>query len=123
MPILDVEIVVGPGEILSPDLAGRLADRAGSVLNARSGGTWVTVRPLPLQQYGESSGGPELGVKPIFVTVLKAKVGSKEALAAEVKALTAAVAEICGRPAENVHLIYEPDAAGRVAFGGTIVPD
>ena len=123
MPILNVEIVVEPGEVLSPDLAARLADRVGSVLDARPGATWVTVRPHPLQQYAESGGGPESGVRPVFVTILKAKVGSRESLAAEARVLTAAIAEVCGRPAENVHLNYQADAAGRVAFGGTIVPD
>ena len=122
MPILNVEVVVGPGDVLSLDLAARLADRAGSILQSPAGGTWVTVRPLSFQQYAENGGGPEPGVRPIFVTVLKAKVAARDALAAEAKALTLAIAEICGRPAENVHLIYEPDGAGRVAFGGAIVP-
>ena len=35
MPILDVEIVLGPGESLHPELAGELADRAGKVFGAR----------------------------------------------------------------------------------------
>ena len=121
MPILNVEIVTGPGEVLGPGLAARIADRAGAILESRPGGTWVTVRALSHQQYAESGGGPEPGVRPVFVTVLKAKVGSKEALAAEARALAAAIGEICGRPAENVHLIYQPDGAGRVAFGGKVV--
>lgn len=121
MPIVNVEVVVGPGEFLAPDLAARLADRAGSIFQSPAGGTWVTVRALSLQHYAESGGGPESGVRPVFVTVLKAERGSNEALAAEAKALTTAVAEACGRPAENVHVVYQPDGVGRVAFGGRMV--
>jgi phenylpyruvate tautomerase PptA (4-oxalocrotonate tautomerase family) len=121
MPILDVEVVVAPGEVLSPDLAARLADRAGAALHAAAGRTWVSVRALPLAQYAESGGGPEPGVEPVFVTVIRASRAAGEAMEVEAGALTSAIAEACGRPAENVHLIYEPDAVGRVAFGGKVV--
>ncbi len=42
-------------------------------------------------------------------------------LEAKVARLTEATAEACDRPAENVHVIVEPAAVGRIAFGGRVV--
>ena len=35
--------------------------------------------------------------------------------------LTAAVAKVTGVPGENVHVLVEPAARGRIAFGGQLV--
>ena len=56
----------------------------------------------------------------MFVTVRKAQRPTGPALEAEVRALTEGVARICGRQVENVHILYEPDAQGRIAFGGRL---
>jgi hypothetical protein len=61
-------------------------------------------------------------VYPVFVSVLKARLPSLGRLALEVAELTRAVAAVCHRPAENVHVVYQPEAAGRVSFGGRLVP-
>jgi hypothetical protein len=39
----------------------------------------------------------------------------------QVGELARSVAEACGRPAENVHVLVLPEGAGRVAFGGVMV--
>lgn len=122
MPILDVEMVLRPGERLEPGLAQALASRAGEALAAPAGTTWVKVHALGAEHYAEDGGVPE-GVYPVFVSVLKARWVEPAARQAEVARLTRAVAEACGRPAENVHLFYEPEGAGRVAFGGRLVPE
>jgi phenylpyruvate tautomerase PptA (4-oxalocrotonate tautomerase family) len=57
---------------------------------------------------------------PVFVSVLKVKLPSLESMQAEVAKLTEAVAQICGRPQENVHILFLPEAAGRIAFGGKL---
>jgi len=62
------------------------------------------------------------GVYPVFVSVLKAKISSTDSLEVEVAKLTAVIAQICNRPEENVHIIYLPQGAGRVAFGGKVLP-
>jgi phenylpyruvate tautomerase PptA (4-oxalocrotonate tautomerase family) len=121
MPILEVEIVLAAGEALAPGLAGALAERAGAVFGAAPGRTWVRLRAMEREQYAEDGGGPPAGVHPVFVTVLKARWPERDQLAAEVAQLTAAVAQVCGRPAENVHVAYLPEGAGRVAFGGRLV--
>ena len=57
MPILDVEIVLEPGESLRPELAGELADRVGEVFGAAPGTTWVKVRAIPAEHYAENQTG------------------------------------------------------------------
>jgi len=122
MPILDVEIVLKPGETLSHDLAPELANRAGELFGAAPGTTWVKVRAIAAGHYAENGGPPE-GVYPVFVSVLKAKLPVAAELEAEVASLTAAVAQACARPPENVHIIYLPEGSGRVAFGGKLLTD
>ena len=122
MPILDVEIVLCPDEALAPGLAAEIADRGGEVFGSPPGSTWVKLRAIPCAHYAENGGGPPDGVYPVFVSVLKAGLPAPDALRAEVARLTAAIAEATGRPAENVHIIYLPAGAGRVAFGGELVP-
>jgi hypothetical protein len=60
-------------------------------------------------------------VHPVFVTVLKSRLPDSDELEQEAARLAAAVARICGRPAENVHILYLPEGSGRVAFGGKII--
>jgi phenylpyruvate tautomerase PptA (4-oxalocrotonate tautomerase family) len=94
MPIIDVEIV--GQEPAGGDLAARLADMAGQVFGSPPATTWV------------------------FVTILKAQQPLGAALEAEIRALTDGIASVCGRPAERVHILYEPDAQGRISFGGRL---
>jgi hypothetical protein len=121
MPILEIEIVTRPGEVLPPGIASEIADRAGEIFASTPGGTWVRLRALPDASYAENGGGPPLGVHPVFVTVLKSRLPDSDELEQEAARLAAAVARICGRPAENVHILYLPEGSGRVAFGGKII--
>jgi phenylpyruvate tautomerase PptA (4-oxalocrotonate tautomerase family) len=119
MPILTVDIVHDPGTVLADDLAQRLADEAGRVLGSAPGTAWVLVSPVPSTRYAESGGGE--GAGPVFVRVLKRAHPDTPARNEEVVALTRAVADVCGRSPDRVHVIYEPPALGRVAFGGVVV--
>ena len=121
MPILEVEIVLRPGEVVDVSLPNVIADATAGALGSRPGGTWVRLRTLSHEHYAEDTGGPPLGVYPIFVSVLKADVPPPDQLAAEVSRLTQAIAQACDRPAENVHILYQPPARGRIAFGGRLV--
>ena len=121
MPIVDVELVVDAGQILAAGLAARLADAVGKVLGTPAGRTWVRLRTLLEAHYAENGGGPHGGILPVFVTVLKSVRPEGEALRDETRLLTEAIAAVCERPAENVHVLWLPDAKGRMAFGGTPV--
>ena len=123
MPILDVELVLEPGEALRPELAGELADRAGEVFGAAPGTTWVKLRAISAEHYAENQTGRPADVYPVFVSVLKAKLPPLDERQREVTRLTEAIARACRRPPENVHILYLPEGAGRMAFGGTLVPD
>ncbi|MBK6506550.1 MAG: hypothetical protein IPG02_13005 [Ignavibacteria bacterium] len=119
MPILSVEIVTRPDEQLRPELAAELSDRTGEVFGSAPGTTWVKVVLIPEEHYSENdctSGS----IHPVFVSVLKEKLPSPESMQAEVAKLTEVIAQICARPLENVHIIYLPEAAGRIAFGGKL---
>ncbi|RKY18286.1 MAG: hypothetical protein DRQ55_13730 [Planctomycetota bacterium] len=120
MPILEVEIVGEPEAARRAGLARRLADEAGAVLGSGPQGTWARVRVLPAQDYAENGGGPGPGVRPVFVRLLLARHPETKELAELVRRLTEAVARQVDRPVENVHVIVEPPAAGRVAFGGEL---
>ena len=122
MPILIVEIVTGPGERVPEGTAAAIADAAAAALGTPPGRTWVRLHVLAGGAYAEDGGGPPTGVRPVFVQVLKASVSAQPELEQEISALAAAVARACHRPVENIHIVYEPAAAGRIAFGGKLVP-
>ena len=119
MPLIEVEVVAD--DELSPTLAPRLAEAAGGALDAPAGQTWVRLRRLTTASYAESGRGPASGVRPVFVQVLQARLPDEAALGRQAAALTAAIAEVCGRPADQVHVVFSPAGAGRTAFGGRLL--
>ena len=120
MPLLEIEIIGQPGTIDKGVLAQRLADAAGDVFDSPPQSTWVRVRILDPIEYAEN-GGADFAPRPVFVKVTKRLNLEGASLADEVKRLTLAIAAVCDRPPENVHICYEAPAAGRQAFGGEIV--
>lgn len=119
MPILEIEIVLRPGEALPNDLARRLADSAAAIFASRPRGTWVRLRTLLAEAYAEN-GAADPGVYPVFVSVLKSS-GSTAPPENEPMRLAEAIALLCSRPTENVHILYQADARGRIAFGGKLL--
>jgi phenylpyruvate tautomerase PptA (4-oxalocrotonate tautomerase family) len=121
MPILDVEIVVTVGGRLRKGLAAAIADAAADVFRSPKGGTWVRLHELPHEQYSENGAEPDPTVRPVFVRVLRSNMLQAAEMQTEVLALTSAVARACGRPPEDVHVVYDPPAEGRIAFGGKLL--
>jgi phenylpyruvate tautomerase PptA (4-oxalocrotonate tautomerase family) len=121
VPILEVEIILKPEETLPADVAAQIADAAGAAFGSPIGGTWVRLRSLESEDYAENGGGPPAGVYPVFVSVLKANAHSADELALEIARLSVAIADVCDRPPENVHILYQPPARGRIAFGGRLL--
>jgi len=121
MPILDIEIVLRPGERLRAGLAAEIADRAGEIFGTPKGRTWVKLHPIRPEHYAENGAGPDNEISPVFVSVLRARLPEPEPMQTEVTFLIETIALACARPPGNVHIIYQPAAAGRVAFGGKVV--
>lgn len=122
MPLVDVELIAddGPTPDLAPDLASTLADAIGVALGAEDGSTWVRLRTLSRDRYGESGGAVPDTIRPVFVTIISFRRPDGDELQAVAARTTTAVAATTGHPVENVHLIFEPDGAGRVSFGGRL---
>lgn len=121
MPILDIEIVLESDEQLNPDIAPQIADRTAEIFGSGPGGNFVKVRTLDRVHYAENGGGPQEGVYPVYVSVLKVKLPPATELQQEISGLTAAIAEVTARPEKNVHITYLPAGAGRVSFGGRLI--
>lgn len=121
MPIINVEIVARADEKFESALASVIANNAGVVFGSEPGETWVKVAFISKENYAENDLDTD-DINPVFVSVLKLKLPSPEMMKDEAEKLTSAIAQACGRPRENVHIVYLPEGAGRTAFGGKIVP-
>ena len=121
MPIVEVEVVCHAEAEFNRFSATALADALGQVFGSQLGAVWVKLRFLGVSRYAESKSTLEPSELPTFVSVLHARAPQGEELAAEAKAVTNAVALCLGRPAERVHVRYEPSAVGRQAFGGNVL--
>jgi len=119
MPILTVEIVTHPDEYIRPELTQELANRTSEIFSSAPGTTWVKVYLIAQENYAENITTSE-EIFPVFVSIIKTKMPSPDFLQVEVTKLTVAIAQICGRPEENIHIIYLPEGIGRVAFGGKV---
>jgi phenylpyruvate tautomerase PptA (4-oxalocrotonate tautomerase family) len=117
MPIVDVELV---GDDLPLGMTQRLADAVGEALSSRPMGTWVRVRHLDRSRYAENAGAAG-DVHPVFVTVLERIRPTGQDLRDRIAGVTAAVADVTGRDPAHVHVLYDDDARGRLAFGGDLV--
>ena len=126
MPIVTIEIMTDeqspPGSTLpSGNTIKEIADTLGDVFGSRPSGTWVKFREQPREFYAENAIELDPSVRPVVVEILKAELGDAQTLAFEARAVCNLVARLLKRPAENVHVIYQPAAKGRVAFGGDLV--
>jgi phenylpyruvate tautomerase PptA (4-oxalocrotonate tautomerase family) len=121
MPVVEVELVVPPNATVAADLAQALADAVGGTLGSAPGQTWVRLRLLPHEQYAENRSPVGMADLPAFIRLLQRQPVEGAERAAEMMAMTRAVAQVLGRPVDRVHIEYAPPAAGRVAFGGNMV--
>ena len=99
----------------------RLADALGDLFGSQPSGTWVKVRQQSRAYYAENQVMVDSDIRPVIVEILKADMEGEHDLAIEAAGVCALVAKVLGRPTKNVHVIYQPAARGRVAFGGKLV--
>jgi len=121
MPIVTVELVVDLDRAVERSLTQTLADTVGRVLGSPPGHAWIRLRLLPRDGYAENDSLVDAARLPVFVDVLERQPPVGAELQAEITALTDAIAQVLGRPADCVHVLYAPPAVDRVAFGGKLV--
>ena len=124
MPIVTVELI--EDEQQQPVHAAaikNLTDELGELFNSAPGGTWLKLRYLPRQHYAENETTLSRAIRPTFVEVLKRDADTSATdRATEAARIAEIVAQHFDRPIANTHIIYAPSGAGRVAFGGTLIP-
>ncbi len=122
MPIVTIELLEDtPAEPVDEATLQALSDALGALLDSEPGGTWVRLEPVSRAGYAENGQAVPASLRPALVRVLKADLGDTTARAAEAERLSTIVAEHLGRPRENVHVLFEPAARGRIAFGGVLL--
>jgi len=120
MPIVEIEIILKPNEAIDPEISSHLANDLGKIFGSQKGRTWVKIYELPESHYAENNQKTK-DIHPIFVSVLKSTLPPRNELQLEVTRITNTIADILGRPTENVHVFYTPEGSGRVAFGGKLI--
>ncbi len=123
MPIVDIQVVAGT--VPDPEAVGKeklqtLTDALGSLFGGGPGSTWVRLRSIDQDAYAENHMAPGTWPAPTFVSVLRTELPEPDALRREMREVAEIVARTLGRPLENVHVLYEPGARGRIGFGGML---
>ena len=114
MPIVRIEIV---GDARAR-LAQALADRLGDLFQVAPGRVWVSIHRIAVADYAENQ--TPSPVQPVFVSVLVRRY-PESGLADLAYAIAEVVGALCERPVDHVHVLFEPPAAGRIAFGGRLL--
>ncbi|MCZ6618282.1 MAG: hypothetical protein O7E57_09120 [Gammaproteobacteria bacterium] len=121
MPIVDIELLRDKtSATLEEDLPQRIADGLGDVFQTQPAQTWVKIHHHQRVDYAENHSILPFEISPVMVKVLKSTIPEGEALKEEARRVAETVAAICSCPVSNVHVLYEPEAAGRIAFGGVL---
>ena len=117
MPIVDVEIVPLPEESMRLGLAAEIADRCGHVAGSPPGSTWIKLHAIPCIHYADNGGGPPEGVFPSSCRFSRPGCPHRTCCAPK---STAHHSRCRGDrpPSGDLHIVYLPAGAGRVAFGG-----
>jgi phenylpyruvate tautomerase PptA (4-oxalocrotonate tautomerase family) len=115
MMLLDVE-VVGQSASDAPTemLAERVCEAVAEAFAMPAGQLFVKVRRLSAHLYAQN--GSAAAPLPVFVRVL-VRTRDPAVWPKRAETLAAAVAEATARSRGCVHVIFEPDASGRVFFG------
>jgi phenylpyruvate tautomerase PptA (4-oxalocrotonate tautomerase family) len=116
MMLLDVEVVgKQAGDPPTERLAERIADAVSKAFGMPAGQLLVKVQKVAASHYAENA-APRKSL-PVFVRVL-VRTRDPSVWPNRAATLCAAVGEATSRERAGVHVIFEPDATGRVFFGG-----
>jgi len=122
VPIVSIQCVEnGVSAEYPKETTQRLADELGDIFQSEPGGTWVKMSAITDAAYAENHVELSNDIQPTFVEVLKRSLDEEGVLTKEADAVAECVSNILSRPKANVHVLYLPEGAGRVAFGGQLV--
>ena len=126
MPIVTIETLSDDPDSMDDALPDAeqlqsLADALGELFGSQPSGTWVRARQQQRAYYAENLIEVSPGMRPVIVEILKSELERGRELELEAAAVCALVAQMLGRRPQNVHVIYQLPARGRVAFGGKLV--
>jgi len=120
MMVLDVQVVgQQAGDPPTEKLAERIAGSVATAFGIPSGQLLVKLQKISASNYAEN-GSPSKAL-PVFVRVL-VRTKDPSVWPKRAAAIAVAVADATTRERASVHVIFEPDASGRVFFGGTSDP-
>lgn len=121
MPIVDIELLQDEAHAtLAEDLPQRIADGLSEIFQSQPAQTWVKVHYHQRAHYAENHSILPFETNPVMVKVLKNQIPELHALKEEARRVAETVAGICSCPVANVHVLYEPQGLGRIAFGGEL---
>jgi phenylpyruvate tautomerase PptA (4-oxalocrotonate tautomerase family) len=126
MPIVTLETLSDDPDsetdaLPTPAQLQSLADSLGVLFGSHPSGTWVRARQQQRAYYAENMIEVSDNLRPVIVEILKSDPGTEKERAIEAAAVSALVAQTLRRDTRHVHVIYQPEARGRVAFGGQLV--
>lgn len=116
MPIFHVETTRRPGRAQLRSLA----DELGVLFSAPPGHVWVRIVPVDPALYAENA--TESPPDSVFVRVILRALPEEPELEKKAARITQLVAAALSKPLDDVHVYFDPPAAGRIAFGGALVP-
>jgi phenylpyruvate tautomerase PptA (4-oxalocrotonate tautomerase family) len=120
MPLVEIEHI-GAFPRSAHALSQELADALATVFSSARAETWVRLRSLSSENYAENGEDDPLGAEAIFVSITKKDLPSSSLLANQATAVASVVATVFQRSIDRVHIIYEPPARNRIAFGGRLI--
>lgn len=121
MPIVNIQLVIEDTDSIADGVVQALADRLGELFGSDPGGVWVKVSCLPRSQYAENRSCLSSAIKPTFVEILHRRLPETPELAQQADRVADVVAAVLGRAKENTHVLFLPEGAFRVAFGGKLL--
>ena len=123
MPIVDIEFLTNTTDAAAIDKESLqcVTDELGELFRSAPGGTRVRLRRIDPNAYAENGTATESQAAPVFVSVLRADVPEAAALRREMAGVADIVSRALDHPRENMHVLYAPEARGRIGFGGVLM--
>ena len=121
MPIVTIEVLKTAGDPeIPPQTLQQLTDALGELFQSEAGGTWVKLRYLDSSNYAENQTTLPASTRPVMVEIIHSRLPAELELAVQAAAVCEVVAGHLNQPEQNVHILYQPNARGRIAFGGKL---